>query len=97
MNIRPFFYLRMPEVAIGGAWEHAKERYSWGGYLFPDSAIQMKCTKDGGKIEIQESRDPDTIKTFSFNYGAYVVIHDNSLIYFQGELKGYESKSLEDD
>jgi hypothetical protein len=96
MNIRPFFYLRMPHVALGGAWEHAKEYYTWGGFLFPDSAIQLKCTEDGGQIEIQESRDPHSIKTITFNHGAHVVILNNSLIFFEGEMKGYTNKSLDD-
>ncbi len=94
MNIRPFFYLRMPGVAIGGAWQEAKEHYTWGGNIFPDNAIRLKCTEDGGQIEIQESRDPNSLKTFILEYGAYVVILGNSLIFFEGQLKGSANKGL---
>lgn len=94
--IRPFFYLRMPGVAIGGAWREAKEHYTWGGELFPDNAMRLKCTEDGAQIEIQESRDPNSLKTFTFERDAYVAILGNSLMFFEGQLKGSANKGLEE-
>ena len=96
MVIRPFFYLRMPEVALGGAWQQPSDRYTWGGYIFPESAIQLKCVKNGAKIEIQETLEPESIMTFTFNHGACVVIFGNSLIFFDSEVKKQENKCLED-
>jgi hypothetical protein len=45
INIRPFFYLRADDVIMGGRWISAKRELTYGGDIFPDNAIQLKCKR----------------------------------------------------
>jgi hypothetical protein len=88
MAIRPFYYLRVDDLIIGGKWTSAKGERTYGGNLFPESAILIKSVMDGGQIEIQESRDIESgLKLLTFGANRYVAIHNGFLIYFEADLK----------
>ncbi len=97
MNIKPFTYLRMPNVALGGAWEQLKGTTpTWGGIIFPSSAIQMECVKTGGLLEVQETFAAEKTFTYEFRRGAIIVILGNTLLYFDDNLIGKTAGRLED-
>lgn len=96
LNVIPFFYIRMPDIAEAGTWQAATERRTWGGNLFPDSAIMLKCQQNKGLIEVQDSRDANTLKTMVFRLNALVAILGNSLMFFQGDLVDTIQKSLDE-
>jgi len=97
MNIRPFVYLRVPDVALGGAWEQLSESSGiWGDLKFPDSAIQMRCTKSKGLLEVQETLDVRKTFTYEFRFDAKLILLNNTLLYFEGELTKRRQGKLED-
>jgi hypothetical protein len=98
MNVRPFIRLRIPDVSTGGTWQDptAKEP-SWGGIRFPDASIRLKCVKDFGKVEIQQTYAAESVRTLTFEATAQVVVLPNSLIYFDDHLRNDSKGSLEDE
>lgn len=64
--------------------------------LFPSSSIRLNSVVSNGKIEIQETRDSNTLKTCISKAGAQVAIVGSFLIYFEGQLDHIENKGLDD-
>lgn len=97
MNVRPFVYLRIPDVASGGIWQQPLANdITWGHVRFPENAIPLKCMKDEGLIELQSTYAAESVTTYIFEPYAQVIVLGNSLIYFDDCFKDSVRGSIED-
>ncbi len=97
MNLRPFVYLRIPDVATGGTWQQpTATEGTWGNIILPQSAISLKCMKDEGLIELQSTYAAESVRTYIFEPFAQVIVLGNSLIYFDDHFKNSVKGNIED-
>src|SRR2546430_2389911 len=88
MSVRPFVYLRIPDVATGGIWQQPTGvDGTWGKIRLPENAIPLKCMKGDGLIELQSTYNAESTRTYVFEPYAQVFILGSSLIYFDDHFK----------
>ena len=98
MNVRPFVYLRIPDVATGGVWQSptALDGTMWGNIRLPENAIPLKCAKGEGLVELQSTYTAESTRTLVFEPNARIFILGNSLVYFDDNFKDDPKGSIED-